>query len=167
MLDEAESNMNQSGQTELKCCCCCGRGKVSVSASFEKTKYVNGDEIRVIISTSNNTKLATNVQTYVNLVVTVSNGTRSKTFEVPCGTTKQILSPESPQGVSNQVAFNLEAQDRWPTCSGGILLKAKYVLAVCLYGTNLGCCSSQNSVFLSLPVFVGTKMSNESRAPVF
>lgn len=98
-LDEEEQKMSQTAETELKCwcscgfciCCdcisfgCCSKGKVTISGQFEKTKYVNGEDIRMVASIKNETEKIANIHFSALLIVTLSNGTRTKSIEIKCG----------------------------------------------------------------------------------
>ena len=65
---------NKSINKEVKCCCCFSKGNFKIDASFEKDKYINGEDVTVLANIENNTTANGKMIFDANLYVTLTDG---------------------------------------------------------------------------------------------
>lgn len=155
---------NKSINKEVKCCCCFSKGNFKIDASFEKDKYINGEDVIVLANIENNTTANGKMIFDANLYVTLTDGINKQSVTLPCGKMQEQPHIQPSQKVASQFKFNLQSNDKWPTCVGGALVTGIYILSL-KADPDVCCLCCDEPPTCQIPIFVGGRMSNQM--PVF
>ena len=141
-------------------CCCSKKGNTSIKMALDKNIYVNGEELILKSTVSNNTSLTISVKIYVSLVIQLSRNTYS------IGRSKRLLqvdeSPTFPpfQTVSRENRIPVKIDDRWTSCPDGESIKVWYDVYLEIENDACCFCQSQETKNVSITFLIDTEVQN-------